>query len=77
MTILTLSNGITLNDEHESAKLLTAYAREKGIEGARVFLADDKGAQSFLLVIGEMVAFESPQVEAVAVHIDIIALATP
>jgi len=75
MTILTLPNGTTLDDSHESAKMLAAYASEHGISQARVFLTDDHGVQSFLLVIGEKPEFESQQVEAVAAHLDALALA--
>jgi hypothetical protein len=70
----TLQNGIVLDDSDEGAKSLQEHAERKGLSNVRVFLSNDKGSLSYLLVIGENPEFESQQYEAIAVHIDIVAI---
>ncbi len=72
--MITLDNGITLDESHPSAIALQEYAHKKGLKTARAFLSSDRGNQSFLLVIGTRPEYESQSVESVAAHIDMLSM---
>jgi hypothetical protein len=68
------STGIELDSEEAMAPSLTQYAKSRNVENAIVFLSNDKGKKSYLLTIAGKPEFESYQAEAVAAHIDILAV---
>lgn len=74
MSTITLENGIILDDQEGMAPSLKEYAEHKKIEDIRVFVANDNGRKSYLLVIGEEPVFENQSSEAVACYIDILPL---
>lgn len=70
----TLPNNIELDDGALLAPGLQSYARGKGFDDARAFVATHPdGYQTYLLVVGTEPEFESQLYEAVAVHIDMMA----
>ena len=71
MTTTTLSNGIVLAPQQN----LTNYAHERGLHDVRAFLATHPdGKQTYLVVVGERAEFESTSYEAIAAHLDIMAM---
>ena len=72
MMQITLNNGIVLDDSLRSAPDLAKYARDKGLDGIRVFCTSKN---TYLLVDGDVPEYESQSSEAIAVHIDIMVLA--
>ena len=73
MSKITLENGIILDDQEGMAPDLASWAKQKGLKDARVFVANDNGRKTYLLVIGEEPIYENQKSEAVATHIDILA----
>lgn len=70
--IMRLDNGMRLY-QNSFTLSLQEYAKEKGIDDCRIFLAvDSNGYKEFLMVIKDQPEFASQRFEDVAVHIDIM-----
>jgi len=55
-------------------KDLTKYAKDKGLEGIRVFYVKDKvGNKGRVVIQDNEYIYESPRLEDVAIHLDIMA----
>lgn len=86
MTEYYLPDGIILKDDALAAPDLQRYALQKGLIDVRIFVAfeglkhiDDLKSvhnvkRSYVIYKGTMPVFESQQLEAIAVHIDVMAL---
>jgi len=73
MSKITLENGIILDDQEGMAPSLKEYADNK-LKDARVFVTNDNGRKSYLLVIGEKPVYENQSSESVACFIDVLVL---
>lgn len=84
--IIKLPTGIILKDDEGMAPNLQQYAADKGLKNVRVFMTFEGLEQwedldkvqgvkcSYVIVLGNSVEFESQSAEAIAVHLDIMAL---
>ncbi len=70
-----LPNGIVLDDSEMWAADLAAYAKRKGVEGVRAFVATHlDGSKRYLIVDGEAPCCENSSFEVCAAFIDVMAL---
>jgi hypothetical protein len=70
-------NGFNFSTEHPTAKMANGWANKKGVDVVAFVAEDSKGAKTIVLfdTKTKLPIFESQSLEAVAVHIDILALA--
>jgi len=73
MTKVTTSTGIELDSDDMLAPSLTKYAKQKGLEGIRAFVATHPdNAQEYVLVKDQNVIYANSSAEAVACHLDML-----
>lgn len=75
MALITLKNGIILDDSKGVAQNLTKWAEKQGLKNRTVYYFKHKGKEGYLLVDGKTPEFESQRAEDIACHIDMLSIA--
>lgn len=72
--MITLKNGIILDDQKGMAPNLTEWAKQKGLKNTKTFFFKDGTKEGYLLMVGAKPEFESTKAEDMACHIDMLAI---